>query len=208
MEKKDLFFFFDRFRLIVPQNDERASSDQRILGFVALTIGILNAWQMPQVIHTTLPGIDFMQQAFSIDTRIFTDLMIIGGAILLLAKDISFRWMLATTLPLQIYVITSVMSSRSAAQFKVEDIVIGIIIYRQIIKLLLLEIINNYNRGVQENADSNIGSVDPASDSWYSSSITDNTKGISTKQSAGGSKARLTPQPKLLKIKRRHQPKE
>lgn len=160
----------------------RGINDQRIIGFVALSIGALNMWQNPQIIYSTLPTIEFLKTSLNIDLRIYTDLMIISGVYLVLSRDTSSRWFLVSTLPLQIYIVTAILEAKSTniiqSGFPIGDVVIAIIIYRQIIKLILLEIINGYNsietplaNGGQENGKRDSESLTADGNSWYSSNL-------------------------------------
>jgi hypothetical protein len=159
----------------------RGINDQRIIGFVALYIGVLSILQSPQAVYLTLPTMQLMQKSLNIEVRIFTDLMIISGIFLILSKDTTFRWFLAATLPLQMYVATSIFGATSATVsghgFQIGDLVIAVITYRQIIKLMLLEVINTYNsnndlNGGQVNGKRDDQSNTTSNNSWYSDAIT------------------------------------
>ena len=165
----------------------RGVNDQRIIGFVAIGIGVLNII-LPASSTVQFSTITIIRNSLSIDTRIFVDLMIISGVALLLSNDISSRWFLALTIPLQIYVITAFFSggfARAASDtasspsyyIKLEDFVIAILIYRHLIKLSLLEVINSYNRDEEKDAEHNTGSIISSSDSWFPGSIIDDIKG-------------------------------
>lgn len=171
----------------------RGINDQRIIGVVALYIGISGLMQVPQAVSLSISTIQIVPTSLSLDLRIFTDLMIVGGAYLILAKDTSARWFIAATLPLQMSVVTALLSAKTAtisgSGFHIGDLVIAILIYRQIIKLILLEIINNSNssnnlaNGGQVNGPSSTSSNEPniaGSNSWYSSNIGLNLATVST----------------------------
>lgn len=167
----------------------RGINDQRIIGFVALYIGVSSVLQSPQAVYSTLPTIQLLQRSLNIEIRIFTDMMIVSGFYLILSKDTASRWFLAATLPLQMYIATSILGATSTTisehGFQIGDLVIAIIIYRQIIKLMLLEIINNYNSsndlaiGGQVNGKRDESDT-TSSDSWYSGNLGVNLATVST----------------------------
>ena len=170
----------------------RGVNDQRILGFLSLGIGILNIWQTGNnsAIYTNIPNALPLYNGLNLDMRIYVDLMIVCGATLLLSKDTSFRWFTALTVPLQLFILTAYMNSRSLSNTAVngqyvqlEHIVIAIMIYRQIVKLSLLEIINTtYNnesselRGEEDNAKSR--PVIASSDNWLTVNSVSNSQGV------------------------------
>ena len=168
----------------------RGINDQRIIGFVALTIGVMNIWQSPDTVYLNVPTIQILQRSLSIDFRIYTDLMIISGVYLVLSQDITSRWFLAASLPLQFYIATAILGAETTTisqhGFQVGDLVIAVIIYRQIIKLILLEIINNYNsnndlaNGGQVNGKHGDEPNITSSDSWYSGNLGINLATVGT----------------------------